>query len=466
LKHSEIVFMYAADSKAYRAYGATFVGWGGANTAAQVKRHHDLGIRCTGTMWCLTAGAKLLHEDPKLRGAVAVDIGGKAVAVPWQFDHVHKGTKTYFGCTNSPAFRALNRKIVRNVMAGGADGLPVDDHLGVARPAWWHGGGLCDHCIAAFREYLKKHATAKELQAAGVADVKTFDYRDLIRKHAKTRRQYRKVQNRIPLMAHFKQFHLEAAAENVRQLGELAAKVAGHPVLLSANAGVSYPPHRHVLKYLTHVICEVPQHASAGTKNVASAVEAYRVATEANRPLAATAGGHDWAYVKVNKCEDLVRFWIALAYAHGQRFMVPHPTKQWCFTRKLGTHWYQAPIEAYAPLYRFISANAECFDGLEAANQTGFNSPVNTLCTVRRKGAAGRTVIHVLNRDYDPKAKRMRMRNNVKIRLPKALVAKAAKRARLLSYDAEPQTVKPKIEKDRAVIELPSLHLWTVVVLR
>ena len=48
LKHSEIVFMYAADSKAYRAYGATFVGWGGANTAAQVKRHHDLGIRCTG----------------------------------------------------------------------------------------------------------------------------------------------------------------------------------------------------------------------------------------------------------------------------------------------------------------------------------------------------------------------------------------------------------------------------------
>ena len=417
-------------------------------------------------MWCLTAGAKLLHEDPKLRAAVAVDIGGKAVAVPWLFDHVHKGTRTYFGCTNSPAFRALNRKMVRKVMAGGADGLHVDDHLGAASPAWWHGGGLCDHCIAAFREYLKAHATKGQLAAAGVTDLAAFDYRDLIRKHAKTRAAYQKVRHKIPLMKLFRRFHLEAAAENVRQLGELAAKVAGHPVLLSANACITNDQHRHILKYLTHVICEVNQNAASGTKGISPAIKAYRVAADAGKPLAATAGGHDWAYVKINKCEDLVRFWIALAYAHGQRFMVPHPTKQWCFTRKLGTHWYQAPIEAYAPLYRFISANAECFDGLEAANQTGFISPVNTLCTVRRKGAAGRTVIHVLNRDYDPKAKRMRMRNNVKIRLPKALVAKAAKRARLLSYDAEPQTVGLKIENDEVLLELPTLRLWTIVVLK
>ena len=73
--------MYAADDEAYRAYGATFVGWGGAHTAAQVKRHHALGVRCTGHMWCLTAGAKLLHEDAKLRAAVAVDIQGKPVAI-------------------------------------------------------------------------------------------------------------------------------------------------------------------------------------------------------------------------------------------------------------------------------------------------------------------------------------------------------------------------------------------------
>ena len=456
--------MYAAASDAYRTYGATFVGWGGANTPEQVKRHHDLGIRCTASMWCLTAGARRLHENKEFLAAACVDIEGKPVEVPWLFDHTYKGMKTYFGCTNHPAFRGHNRDMVRKVMAGGADGLHIDDHLGTAQSAMNFGGGLCDHCIAAFRAYLKKHAAAKELQAAGVADLKTFDYRDLIRKHAKTRRQYRKVQNRIPLMAHFKQFHLEAAAENVRQLGELAANVAGHPVLLSANAGVSYPPHRHVLKYLTHVICEVPQHASAGTKNVASAVEAYRIATEANRPLAATASGHDWAFAKANKTEDLVRFWIALAYAHGQRFMVPHPKRQWCFSRKLGTHWYAAPIEAFAPVYQFIRKNAACFDSLEAVALKGFTPPPNTLCTVRRRGKTGRTVIHVINRDYDAKAKAMRPQKNVTLRLPKSLLGSVPKQARLLSYDAAPRAAAVKTEGGNLIIDLPTLRLWTLVV--
>src|SRR5512147_1593411 len=65
LRHSEVVFMYAAAEEAYRAYEATLVAWGGAEKAEQVKRHHDLGIRCTGSMWCLTAGAENIHKDPK-----------------------------------------------------------------------------------------------------------------------------------------------------------------------------------------------------------------------------------------------------------------------------------------------------------------------------------------------------------------------------------------------------------------
>lgn len=106
LKHSDVVFMYAADEASYKAYGATFVAWGGANTAAQVKRHRDLGIRCTGSMWCLTAGAENLAKDPALHDAVAKDIEGKPIEVPWLFDHVYQGQKTWFGCTNHPAFRA------------------------------------------------------------------------------------------------------------------------------------------------------------------------------------------------------------------------------------------------------------------------------------------------------------------------------------------------------------------------
>lgn len=467
LRHSDVVFMYAADSKAYQAYGATFVGWGGANTARQVKRHHEMGIRCTGSMWCLTAGAKLIHDDPKLRAACAVDIEGKPIEVPWQFDHTYKGTKTYFGCTNHPAFRKLNRDRVRQVMAGGADGLHVDDHLGVASPAWWHGGGLCDHCIAAFREYLKTHATKPQLAAAGVKDLGAFDYRDLIRKHAKTRAQYKKVQRRIPLMKLFLAFHAEAAAENVRQLGEVAAEAAGHRVLLSANAGLPSQLHTHVLQHLTHVICEVGQNAPSGTRNVRNAVRAYQQAAALGKPIAATAGGHDWAYVKEHKCEELVRFWIALAYAHGQRFMVPHPKRQWCFNRKLGTHWYAAPVEAYAPLYRFIRANAKWFDGFEAVEARGLTQPRNVLCTVRREatGRRKRTVVHVLNRNYDAAAQRMKPATNVKISLPKFLAPAGVTSAKLLSYDAEPAAV-PVITAGKTLgMQIPELRLWTLVAL-
>ena len=115
LKHSDVVFMYASSEEAYKAYGATFVAWGGADTEERVRWHHDLGVRCTGSMWCLTAGAKLIHERPEIRAACAVDIEGNPVEVPWLFDHTHEGTKSYFGCTNHPEFRrhlGSNRSIV------------------------------------------------------------------------------------------------------------------------------------------------------------------------------------------------------------------------------------------------------------------------------------------------------------------------------------------------------------------
>ena len=69
-----------------------------------------------------------------------------------------------------------------------------------------------------------------------------------------TREQYKKVQHQIPLMDLFLEFHAEAAAEHTRQLGELASQVAGHPVLLSANAGLPNRAHAHLVKYLTYIV--------------------------------------------------------------------------------------------------------------------------------------------------------------------------------------------------------------------
>jgi hypothetical protein len=321
--------------------------------------------------------------------------------------------------------------------------------------------------MSGFRAYLKEHATKEQLQQAGIEQIDDFDYRTLVRKYATTRQQYKKVQRQIPLMDLFLDFQAEAAAEHTRQLGQLAAEVAGHPVLLSANAGLPSKAHTYVVKYLTHVVCEVGQNASAGTRQIDHAIEAYKLAATLGKPLAATASGQDWAFVKQNDCEELVRFWIALAYAHGQRFMVPHPQRQWCFSDELGTHWYAAPIEAYAPLYRFIRENAGWFDGFEAVESKGRTPavPANVLVTVRKNSRTNQVVLHLLNRDYDTAAKRTRAMSNVDVSLDKALISPTKLYARLLSYDAPPQQVDLVQEADVLRLRLPELRLWTLVIL-
>ncbi|MFH1719341.1 MAG: hypothetical protein ABIF19_18465 [Planctomycetota bacterium] len=464
LRHSEVVFMYAADDDAYRAYNATFVAWGGANTAEQVKRHHDLSVRCTGSMWCLTAGAENIHKNASLREACAVDIEGKPVEVPWQFDHTYQGTKTYFGCTNHPEFRALCRRRVREAMAGKADGLHVDDHLGTAGAAWWQGGGFCDWCMKAFREYLKEHTDKEQLEKASVSDIETFDYRQLVRKYAKTRAEYKKVQHKIPLMDLFLDFHATAAAEHTRQLGVLAAEVAGHPVLLSANAGIPNKAHEYVIKNLTHVVCEVGQNAPAGVERIDHAIEAYRLAARLGRPLAATASGQDWAFVKQQNCEELVRFWVALAYAHGQRFMVPHPKRQWCFNNELGTHWYAAPIEAYAPMYRFIRAKSEWFDGFEAIESGQLKTLENVLCKARCNADTGQVVLHVLNLNYDKDTKSMKPLTQVKISFKNLTIANEVKQATIACFNTPEQKI-PVVRQDETIeLTIPELNLWSLVI--
>ncbi|UCG57773.1 MAG: hypothetical protein JSU70_23275 [Phycisphaerales bacterium] len=464
LRHSEVVFMYAADNDAYRAYNATFVAWGGAKTPAEVKRHHDIGVRCTGSMWCLTAGAENIHKNAALREACAVDIEGKPVEVPWLFDHTYRDTKTYFGCTNHPEFRSLCRQRVREAMAGKADGLHVDDHLGTAGAAWWQGGGFCDWCVKAFREYLKEHADKGQLEKASVSDLETFDYRELVRKYAKTRAEYKKVQHEIPLMDLFLDFQATAATEHTRQLGLLAAEVAGHPVLLSANACIPNRAHEYVVKNLTHIVCEVRQNAAAGVERIDHAIEAYRLAAKLGRPLAATASGQDWAFVKQQNCEELVRFWIALAYAHGQRFMVPHPNRQWCFSNELGTHWYAAPVEAYAPMYRFIRARSRWFDGFEAVELKQLNAPDNILCTARRNADSGQVVLHVLNRNYDKGGERFDRLPQAKISFEESAIAGGVKQATIMSYDAPEREVPVGSKNGEIEITLADLKLWSLVV--
>ena len=143
------------------------------------------------------------------------------------------------------------------------------------------------------------------------------------------------------------------------QLGELAAGIANHPITLSANTCLPELPHLAVTRHLTHLVGEVNHHASLGTDALSEVVSAYRMAEALGKPLAATAKGQDWAWVKAHNATNLIRIWIALGYCAGQRMMAPH--RQWCYTNELGSHWYQAPTDAFEPLFRFMREHASLF---------------------------------------------------------------------------------------------------------
>jgi len=491
LRGDDVVFMYAPDVAALKAYGATFVAWGGAHTAQRVREMREIGVHSTGSMWCLTAGAKALHESAELREAVVRDIAGAPIIVPWLFDHTHEGTPSWWGCTNHPVFRQHMRERVRQVMSGGADGLHVDDHLGSAAPTAFAGGCFCDHCMAEFRRWLIANSTPELLAAAGVSSFENFDYRQLVRRHAGTREEYLKAVARIPLHNEFVDCQLALAAENVRSLGQLAAEVAGHPVTLSANTCLPNLNHIVVTKYLTHLVGEVDHGARSGTKNLMNVVRAYRMAEALGRPMAATASGWDWAYVKEHRCENLVRLWIALSYACGQRLMVPH--RMWCFTREKGTHWYDGPVEAYAPLYRFVRASGALFrdtrtvgplavpDNLprkldRLADRRAFAAALDQtrpqplaagerVWVMPRQRSDGALVVHVLNLDYDGDGDRIAPARNVCVRLPAGLSTFRTGTAIVHSFDAGPVKVPLTATDAGLELTLPELRLWAIVLI-
>lgn len=86
MKETDVVFMGGVkDPTLYDTYGATWVAWGTGwvwPPKNALKEMHARDIHSTGSLWCLTAGAKLLHEDPVLRKAVTRDIEGKPIKVP------------------------------------------------------------------------------------------------------------------------------------------------------------------------------------------------------------------------------------------------------------------------------------------------------------------------------------------------------------------------------------------------
>lgn len=370
LRRSDVVFMYEAKAPVYAEYGATVLAWGGTPTPESLRE--AAGIAFHGSVGMVTEFASYHRRFPReWEDGLVRDLDGRPVKVPWLTDHQHEGVPYWWCCTRQPRFREYLEERVAATVRAGAVGVHLDDHLGTAGSLFL-GTCFCDCCVEGFREHLAGlERTA--LAALGVGDPAAFDFRAAARswRAAAAPGTARRLEDH-PLWREWSTCHLRASLAWMKELRALAARTAGRPVPISANAGLLWPNHLADYQAVDYFSAEI-DHEAASRGWSDRPLFAYRLAEAMGRPLAATASGQDWAFVKEHGRSGLVRGWIVASYAAGQRLMAPH--RQWCHTEEKGTHWYDGPASAYAPLYRFAREHAALLDGYETHAEVALVMP-------------------------------------------------------------------------------------------
>jgi len=362
LRRSDVVFMYQAERAVYSDYGATVLAWGGTPTPESLEAARSVAFY--GSVGMVTEFAAYHDRFPTTwEAGLCRDVHGQPIQVPWLADHRHQGVPYWWCCTRQPQFRQFLEDRVAKTVRAGAHGVHVDDHLGTAG-ALFLGACFCDRCVEGFRP-------------------RDPDYRATVLAWLKAAPagETRRAQDH-PLWPEWSAYQVRGAAAYMAELRALAAREAGREVPMSANAGLLWPNHLADYRALDFFSAEI-EHGAASLRLSDRPFFAYRIADAMGRPLAATASGQDWAFVKERGCPGLVRAWIAASYAAGHALMAPH--RQWCYTEEKGTHWYDGPREAYAPLYRFVRENQAFLDGYEAWAEVGLVMPHRSFAADRER---------------------------------------------------------------------------------
>lgn len=363
IHRSDVVFMYE-NPDLYDAYGCTVMGWAGHANREHIENAHQKGVR----LFSVSVGFRtefqgMIDFNPNFMDAASRNFGGEPFIVPWLWDHKYKGQPAWHWCTNSPLYRAYLESQLVQRMATGCDGLHIDDYTGSAGMVSWQAACFCSHCMAGFRDYLKRNLPPGKMAELGIADLETFDYRQFLLDHGVTVSDYSGRRASLPLSDEFLNYQVQAATDYVAAYHRRAQEIRGGPLALSVNSSLNDPLALVIARHLSYFCCEV-HHDSSRRAVPQHPVYIYKLADGLDRPVAATASGQDWADVQANNLPGLVRTWIAFSYAHGHNFMAPH--HQWCYTNEKGTHWYNGPTEEYAWMYRFVRANARLLDCYEA----------------------------------------------------------------------------------------------------
>jgi len=315
----------------------------------------------------ITATARQMYLDTTLQETAVRDVSGEPLLVPWFSNRSHRGVPFYWNCTNHPYYREHIRGKIAKGINFGANALHLDDARGSARLSM--GGCFCDYCVGGFRDYLQQKYTTEELASLGIDSVQTYNYREVVNAITPDKDTFLRTRNRdrdlIPLLDDYEFYHYGRISEFIGELKAYAENLAGESILLGINAYGLRPFTLVGMDDVDYFGVEIAQRNITGGE----AVYVYKFADALNKSLAHTASAYDWGYIKSNGASNLVKYWMARAYAFGHHFMGPF--NQWVFVDGIQSGTYTGPTAEFSTVYAFVHNYAHLFDGYEAVEQFG-----------------------------------------------------------------------------------------------
>ena len=363
IRRSDVVFMY--DNPAmYSVYGCTVLGWAGRADRDHIARAHEAGVR----LFSVSVGFRtefrgMIDFTDDFLDATCRTFADEPFIVPWLWDHQHKGHPAWHFCTNSPLYREFLYSRLEQRMAQKPDGLHIDDYEGTAGMVTWQQACFCPHCMAGFRQYLADNLSSQQLSDLNIDDLDTFHYRQFLLDLGVTPDDYQKRRASLSLADDFLNFQIQAMHRFVAEYRRRGEQLRGKPITLSVNSPLTPVQRLVIAPELSYFCCEIG-HAASSRQSPGHPIYIYKLADGVDRPVTATASGHDWAYVAQHQLTGLIRHWAALSYAHGHMLMAPH--RQWCYTKEKGTHWAEFPSDELAWVYRFVRSQQRLLDRYEA----------------------------------------------------------------------------------------------------
>jgi len=323
-----------------------------------VSDEHITKVIASGRYFGGMFGSAMPMENPFCQ----VDLNGNKVTLKH-----HRAWKVVptVGCMNNPDFLKYQLDVAKKFITAGATSIQRDEPESQSA-AHTLGACFCSHCIEKFNEWLKVNASQTDLQANGVSDLKSFNYRQyLIDKNAPVGDDFSKWDGG-KLKDWYRKFQSQTNLDYLKSLHEGINKIKGAYFPMSAN-NTSF-------QYWTSGYAPADYGYSEMIMQTAIPERIYE------RAYVARSLGKLQVYSIPKIIGDVVipedvryitnRRVIATAYAVGSIMSVPWDTYE---QTPKGSDRYFGKPEQYADLYGFVRGITPYLDKYEDVCASGKN---------------------------------------------------------------------------------------------